>query len=350
MINLYDNIKLVLSDYKISDAQCKGLSDILISSHLSESTYDNGLISLIKVLVERRISFPMTYDYFKGLWNLVGDSRYNFANVVVSLAKDNLLSIKRISEKEYTNNEDIYGYINGLSLVDTDYDNPFINGDIIILRSTETFDNILDTFRTVMLYSQDILTTADDTDTSTTVPNKDIMPYKMQQEIDKLKSLIYNDFGCVFYLESFKKNEYTDLDKGVQDFFMSLNVIFDFGSSLNIDNKKLSDIAYQDISRGNSAIKGYDIYLTDGLDNIDIDITDTNSLDNVNIDNNINVTNSCVYLGVDIYPKDNLVNSINYVVLFNKIYKAILDIVRISTKSDTKDTILDMHTDKDSIE
>lgn len=348
MINLYDNIKLVLSDYKISDAQCKGLSDILISSHLSESTYDNGLISLIKVLVERRISFPMTYDYFKGLWNLVGDSRYNFANVVVSLAKDNLISIKRISEKDYTDNEDIYGYINGLSLVDTDYENPFINGDIIILRSTETFDNILDTFRTVMLYNKDMILTdtadsIEDNDTTTSTYNKDIMPYKMQQEIDKLKSLIYNDFGCVFYLESFKKNEYTDLYKGVQDFFMSLNVIFDFGSSLSIDNTKLSDIVYQDISKGNSAIKGYDIYLTDDLDNVGVDTVDGN-------EDNSNAKNSCVYLGVDIYPKDNLVNSINYVDLFNRIYKAILDIVRISTKSDTKDTILDMHTDTDKTE
>ena len=103
-----DSMKLILSDkYEISDKDYLALSDILLSQGLSsKDSFDNGLVGIIKIMIQKGIKFPLSFSYMKDVWE-EENSSFRFVPMIGELVRINALSLRKVSKEVFLKSENI---------------------------------------------------------------------------------------------------------------------------------------------------------------------------------------------------------------------------------------------------
>lgn len=94
-----NSLKLIFSeDYNMSDSDYKKLSDILIQNNLTVNAFDGGLVQIIKLLFDHKLSFPITLNLLQDLWS---DTyvKFNFIKMLSPLIKDGVIKIRKVSKQ-----------------------------------------------------------------------------------------------------------------------------------------------------------------------------------------------------------------------------------------------------------
>ena len=219
--SVIDNFKLLFSDeYKVSDRDYKALSDTLISKGISEDAFENGLISLVKILIDGDIQFPMTLSFLKILWE--GEfSQYKFIDMLTKLVKLGYIKLEKVSADSRMN-------ILGRDLK-TDVEDTFdvSNNKLLVVNGSDTLDSIVKEFRKFINDQKRINESIMILEATHTYPSY------VKDFVNRLTTRYLKEFRINVSVESY-------VDEGEKE---SLSLIFSNTSDYTLKDKEIKKLA-----------------------------------------------------------------------------------------------------------
>lgn len=104
-----DTLKVILSDtWEMSDSDYTKLSDIFISSGVSEFVLNSDVLQLFKVVVKSGDKFPICLDYLKSLW----DSYHlpaTITDTIIYLVTNNQAQVMKVTSKNTLSKYELEG-------------------------------------------------------------------------------------------------------------------------------------------------------------------------------------------------------------------------------------------------
>lgn len=214
--SLRDDLKLLFSDdYRISDSDYNVLSEILVSSNISDIAFD-GLIQTIKLLHDTGATLPISVNLLKHLWEeqYIG---YNFVKSLVPMSDNGFIEIKRVATSKLLLSKSILFDVN---LEDTSLSH------CAVIYPTDKF-NILKS-RVV-----DVLSKYKFKLNSYINEGVELIPQKVKSSIDKANKVL-QDINVRISIESYMK----DTSLGTEE----LNLVVSGVSDYTLKDKEIQRI------------------------------------------------------------------------------------------------------------
>ena len=221
--SVIDSFKLMFSDeYKVSDRDYKALSDTLVSKGLSEEALESGMVSLVKILIDNKIDFPMTMKYFKYLWENTYTS-FKFLDMLSGLIKLGYLRLIKVSKDSAKN---VLGNAyNGQEFNAEDLS----DGKVIIIEGTAKLGDAVNIFKSVMTDRRRI------TESYMREVNESMVdsPSYVKDFITRLTTRYLKEYKIIATLESY-------VDEDTKE---SLSIIFKNVSDYTLKDKDIKKLA-----------------------------------------------------------------------------------------------------------
>lgn len=139
--SITDNLKVLFSeDYKISDSDYKKLSDILVSSEVSEIAFDTGLVQIIKLMIDKGYTTPISLELVRKMWSKE-NIQFNFVKMLVPLLKDGVIKLRKVNCDVFREQDFI-----------TKDQGECFNGDElhVVIYGSKVFNNVLSGFSEIL--------------------------------------------------------------------------------------------------------------------------------------------------------------------------------------------------------
>ena len=235
--SVIDNFKILFSDeYKVSDRDYKVLSDTLISKGVTDEDIESGLISLVKILIEDNVYFPMTLGYLKYIWESAY-TKYKFTDTLTGLVKSGYISLVKMSKDSARG---ILG--NAIDTSDTD---SITDGKLIVVRDSDKLNSVFEVVRDFT----DKVKRIEESFLRDLYESVSIYPKAIQDIAVRLSTRYLKDLKIKVSIESYVDEEVSE----------SLSMIFTGTSDYSLKDKEIKKIADKYIKKL-SMVKDLEVY------------------------------------------------------------------------------------------
>lgn len=216
-----DNFKLLFSDeYKVSDRDYKALSDTLMSRGMTEEAFNNGLVPLVKIIIDNSIKFPVSLSYLKILWEK-DYSSFKFIDMLSGLIKQGYIKLIKVSK---SSSMDIMGRD-----IETDIDNELgvSNDKLLVVEGSDILSNIVKEFEKFITEKKRI------NESARILEATNMYPSYVKDFVNRLNTRYLKEFRINVSVESY-------VDEDIKD---SLSLIFSNTSDYTIKDKEIKKLA-----------------------------------------------------------------------------------------------------------